>query len=93
MFGKEPAVFFGGIGEILRAVIPMALIFGWVAWSDTQTGAVMLVVNVVLGFLTTMLTRSAVVPTETANRQIDVALKMPATATKGQVIAEAKSQE
>lgn len=88
MFGKEPAVFFGGIGEILRAIVPLALIFGWVVWSSEQTGAVMLVINVVLGFLTTMLTRSQVVATQTANAQIETAIKGPPTATVGTVIAD-----
>ena len=90
---KEPAVITKGIEELLRAAIPMAILFGWIHWSPEQIGAVTLFVGLGLGFVSMMLTRSQVVPTVVADKQIDVALKMPATATKGQVIAEAKSQQ
>lgn len=93
MFGKEPAVVLGALSEVVRAVIPTLIIFGMIQWTSEQVAQVMLLVGVIVGFLNILLTRSQVVATETADKQIDVALKMPSTATKGQVIAEVKSQE
>ena len=90
---KEPAVITKGIEELLRAAIPMAILFGWIHWSPEQIGAVTLFVGLLLGFVSLMFTRSQVVPMQVADRQIDVALKMPSTANKAQVIAEVKSQE
>lgn len=86
MFGKEPAVFFNGIGEIIRAIVPALILFGFIQWTDQQIAAVMLVVSVVLGFLITMLTRAQTVPTQTANAQIETALKLPSTATVNEVV-------
>ena len=90
MFGKEPAVFFNGIGEIIRAVVPVLLIFGFIHWTPEQTGTVMLLVGVVLVFLTTMLTRSATVPTETANKQIQAGINAPTGTTVEDVVASTK---
>lgn len=90
---KEPAVIVKAIEEILRAAIPMALAFGWIHWTDVQIGTVVLFTGLVLGFVSLMFTRSQVVPMQVADKQIDVALKMPSTATKEQVITEVKSQQ
>jgi hypothetical protein len=90
--GKEPAVFFNGLGEIIRSVIPVLILFGFIQWSDQQIAAVMLAVGVFLGFLTTMLTRSQTVPTVTANEQIKVALKEPPSTPVSVVVEKAKEQ-
>lgn len=76
MFGKEPAVVFKVIEEIIRAAIPMALIFSWVQWTEAQTGAVLLFVGVLIGGVSLLLTRSQVVPVDKADEQIKTALKM-----------------
>ncbi len=93
MFGKEPAVVFNGIGEIIRAIVPCLILFGLIHWTDQQIAAVFLVVSVVLGFLTTLLTRSQTVPTETANRQIETAVRMPADSTVSEVKAVTEIKE
>lgn len=89
MFGKEPAVFFNGIGEIIRAIVPCLILFGVIQWTDEQIAGVFLAVGVVLGFLTTMLTRSQTTPTETVNTLVETAVKMPADSTVEDVKAEA----
>lgn len=93
MFSKEPAVVFKVLEEIVRALIPMALIFGWVQWTEAQTGTVMLFVGVLVGGLSVLLTRSQVVPTQTANAQIQTGIDSPSNATVPQVIAKTAENE
>ncbi|MEQ1763212.1 MAG: hypothetical protein ABL984_08720 [Pyrinomonadaceae bacterium] len=88
MFGKEPTVVFNGLGEIIRAIVPCLILFGFIHWTDQQIAAVFLVVSVVLGFLTTLLTRSQTTPTEAVNTMIRTAVQMPADST----VAEVKEQ-
>lgn len=93
MFSKEPAVALKVVEEIIRALIPMALIFGWVQWTEAQTGAVMLFVGVVVGGLTVLLTRSQVVSNKTANAQIKTAIAGPSDATVKEVIAATEAKQ
>lgn len=90
--GKEPAIFFNGIGEIVRAAIPVLILAGVISWDDKTIAAIMLFVGVFLGFLTTMFTRSQTVTTVTANQQIETAIKMPSNATVEDVIAVNKEE-
>lgn len=93
MFGKEPAVILGALAEVIRAIIPMLLVFGFINWTDPQIGAVLLVVGVTIGFLNVLFTRSQVVPTERANAQIQTGIDGPSTATVGQVIKQTEAKE
>jgi len=92
LFTKEPTVILKVIEELIRAAIPLALIFGWVHWSDEQTGAVMLFVGVFVGGLTTLFVRSQTVPAEKANEQIAAALLMPPTATVSDVVKKVEKE-
>lgn len=94
MFGREPAVVTKVLEEVVRAAIPMALIFGWIHWSEAQTGAVLLFIGVLVGGISLLTTRSQVVPTEKANAQIAIAIRAPTTTTVSEVIAreEASNQ-
>lgn len=88
---KEPTVIIGGVAEIVRAIIPMLLIFGVVAWTDPQTGAVVFLVNVLVSVAEKMFIRSQVVPIDTRDAQVKKAVSMPEDTTVAQVIkAEAK---
>lgn len=88
MFGKNPTVILGALAEMIKAIIPMLIIFGFIHWTGEQVAQVMLVVGVAIGFLNVLLTRSQVVTTEKANSQIETAITMPATATVEQVVAK-----
>lgn len=92
MFGKEPTVVLGALSEVVRAVIPMLIIFGFIHWTGEQVAQVMVVVGVGVAFLNTLLTRSQVVPIETADKQIKTALNEPSTTSVETVknITEAK---
>ena len=58
MFQKEPAVILGALSEVIKAVIPMLIIFGFINWTGEQVAQVMLVVGVAVGFFNVLLTRS-----------------------------------
>lgn len=88
MINKEPTIIIGGIAEIVRAVIPMLLIFGIVHWTDPQTGAVIFFVGVLIGFAEKLFTRSQTVSTQTANSQITTALRLPEGTSVEAVIAK-----
>ena len=90
MFGKEPTVVLGSLSEVIRAVIPMLLVFGYVHWTDAQTGSVMLVVGVTIGALNVIFTRSQTVSTQVANDQIKTAIKAPSDTTVAEVVAITK---
>jgi len=86
MFGKEPTVILGALSEVIRQIVPMLIIFGVIAWSGEQVAQFMLVVGSAISLFTILLTRSQVVPTEKANAQIETAIRMPASASVGDVI-------
>lgn len=89
MFGKEPAVIFNGIGEIIRAIIPCLILFGFIHWTDQQIAGVLLVASIMLSFLTTLLTRSQSTSTETMDTLIKTAVRMPASTTVEEVKEQA----
>lgn len=91
MFGKEPAVILGALSEVVRAVIPTLIIFGYIQWTGEQVAQFMLLAGVVIGFFNVLLTRSQVVPTERANDQIRMAIDSPSSATVEQVIAKTEA--
>jgi hypothetical protein len=93
MFGKEPTVVLNAIAEVVRAIIPLLIIFGYISWTDEQVAQVMLVVGVVVTALTTILARSQTVPTETANKQIEVAIAQPSGTSVEKVVAITKAQQ
>ena len=92
LFTKEPTVVLNAISEIIKAVIPMLLIFGILHWTDPQVGAVILVMNVVIGSLTTILTRAQVVSNDQANKLIATAVSLPA-GTPVELVKAAQAQK
>lgn len=77
MFSKEPAVVLGALSEIVKAIIPMLIIFGILKWTGEQVAQVMIVVSVVVGSLTVMLTRTQVTSTPDVNALIRTAVDQP----------------
>lgn len=90
MLNKEPTVIIGGLAEIVRAIIPMLLIFGVVHWTDAQTGAIVFFVGVLVSFAEKLFIRSQTVATEVANSQIATAITMPSNSSVKEVIAQEK---
>lgn len=80
-FGREPTAILGGLAEVVKAIIPLLIIFGFIRWSGEQVAQVMLVVGVVVGFLTVLFTRSQVAPAQ----DVQTALDAPAGTTPKQL--------
>lgn len=93
MFGKEPAAILGALSEVIRAVIPTLIIFGIIHWTGDQVAQMMLLVSVVIGFFNILLTRNQTVAMQTANAQIETALKLPSTATVNEVVQKTEAQK
>jgi len=85
MFSREPAVVLGALAEVVKAIIPMLIIFGILKWTGEQVAQVMVVVGVLVGSLTIVLTRSQVTPGEQVNALIRTAVEQP-TGTPVQVV-------
>lgn len=93
MFGKEPTLVLKVLEEIIRAAIPVALIFGWVHWTDEQTGTVMLFIGVVAGGVSALWSRSQTVSVGTANKQIEMAVQQPVGTSVQRVVEMTKEAE
>lgn len=73
MFGKEPTVILGALAEVIKSIIPMLIIFGFISWTGEQVAQVMIVVSVGIAFFNILLARSQVYSPESAK----TALAMP----------------
>jgi hypothetical protein len=89
---REPTVILGALSEVVKAVIPMLIIFNFINWSGEQVAQVMLVVGVVIAFFNVLLTRSQVVPIDKSDALVKKAIEMPANTTLHQVIAAEKKE-
>lgn len=87
MFGREPAVILGFIG----AALALAIGFG-LRVSGEQVNLIMVFAAAGIALATGVVTRSQVVPTETANAQIQTAISMPSTATVTEVIKREEAE-
>lgn len=77
MFNKNPAAILSAIAEMVKAVIPMLILFGIIHWTPDQVAAVMFVAGIAVTSITTILTRSQVTPNDQVNALIEQAIKMP----------------
>jgi len=77
VFGKEPAVILGALSEVVKAIIPTLIIFGFIHWTDVQVAQIMLLVGVVVGALNIVLTRSQVTSTPQVDALIKTAVAQP----------------
>ncbi len=73
---KEPTVIIGALSEVVRAIIPLLIIFNILHWTPEQIAQVLLFVGVLVKSAEVMYTRSQVVPTVVANKQIETATTM-----------------
>lgn len=92
MLNKEPAIFFGALGEIAKAVIPVLILGEFVHWSDKLTAAVMFFVGIMVASLSTMFTRQQSVPVTVADKQMEIAKASPVNRPTEQIIAQAKKE-
>lgn len=90
MFNKEPAILFGGLGEIAKAVIPVLVIGGFVAWDEKMVAAIMFLVGVSVTSLTAISTRQSSVAKVVADKQIEIAKASSIDTPNADIIKEAK---
>lgn len=90
MLTREPAIFFGALGEIAKAVIPVLILGEFVHWSDKMTAAVMFLVSVSVASLSTMFTRQQSVAVAVADKQIEIAKAASIDTPTDQIIQRAK---
>lgn len=92
MLEKEPAVVLGALAEIVKAIIPALIIFGILKWSAEQVAQVMLLVGVVVGSLTVVLTRSSTTPTPAVDALIKTATQQ-SPGTPPSVVKDIQAQK
>lgn len=85
---REPAVIAAGIAQLISLIIPALVLFEVIHWSDKQIVGFMAVITFAAGFVATVFTRQNVTPLETANQQINVALKSNPETTSVQDVIE-----
>lgn len=85
MFGKEPAVILGALSEVVKAIIPMLIIFGFIHWTGEQVAQVMLVVGVSIAFFNVLLTRSQTTSLPQTDALIRTAVAQPSGTSVGTV--------
>ena len=88
MFSKEPAVILG----FISAGLILATGFG-LRLSGEQVNNIMMFAAAAIALFGGVVIRQQVVPTETANRQIRTAVRMPPETTVEQVVEAAKENE
>lgn len=93
LLGKEPAVILGALSEVVRAVIPTLIIFGFVRWTPEQVAQLVLLVGVVIGALNVSLTRAQTTATPAVDALIKTALTLPSTTTVEAVKTEQAAKD
>lgn len=90
MLNKEPTAIINSISELVRQIVPMLILFGVIHWTDQQIAAVFMVLGAFLTLVQTLITRTQVVPTVVANKQIEIAKAADVSTPTSEIIAQAK---
>lgn len=59
---REPVALANGAADVLRAIIPLGLVFHLINWTPEQIAAVLLAVTTIITFFQTYFVRSRVTP-------------------------------
>lgn len=90
MVTKEPAIVFGALGEVAKAIVPVLILGGFVIWDEKMVAAVMFLISILVTSLSSVFIRSQSVSTEQANKQIGIALKADPSTSVKEVVEAAK---
>lgn len=93
MWNKNPTIIINGLAELLRQILPLLVVVGLIQLSPEKLAGLVSIIGLVLAFVSTTLLRSQVVPTETANEQIKVAIDSPKGTRVAEVIEKVESQK
>lgn len=86
---QEPTVVINALAETVRALLPLMVVLDVIHLSAEKLGALSIAIGLVLGFFTTLFTRSQVVAIATADKQIEVAKASSPDRPTSEIIAEA----
>lgn len=93
MFNKNPTIIISGLAGLLQQILPLLVILGWLHVTAEQLAAIISLQSLLLTFIATTILRSQVIPTTTANQQIQTAIDSPKGGTTVEkVIADTKEQ-
>ena len=86
---QEPTIVINALSETLRQLLPLMVVLDVIHLSSEKLGALSIAIGLVLGFFTTLFTRTQVVSLATADKQIEVAKASDSTRPTEEIIAEA----
>ena len=89
---QEPTIVINALSEMLRQLLPLLVILGVFRLTPDKLSALSIAIGLVLGFFTTLFTRSQTVSLNTANRQIEIAKAADVTTPTDQIIAQAAKE-
>ena len=87
---QEPTIVINALSEMLRQLLPLLVILGVFNLTPDKLSALSIAIGLVLGFFTTLFTRSQTVPIAVADKQIEVAKASDPSRSNATIIQEAK---
>jgi len=85
----EPTIVINALSETIRQLLPLLVVLDVIHLSSEKLAALSIAIGLVLGFFTTLFTRTQVVSVDTANKQIEIAKVSDASTPTAQIIAQA----
>jgi len=87
---QEPTIVINALSEMLRQLLPLLVILGVFRLTPDKLSALSIAIGLVLGFFTTVFTRSQTVSLDTANKQIEIAKVSDASTPTETIVQQAK---
>jgi hypothetical protein len=78
---------------MIRQLLPLLVVLGVLHLTADKLSALSIAIGLILGFFTTLFTRSQTVPLDTANKQIEVAVASPKGTSIESVVAATKEAQ
>ena len=88
---QEPTIVINALSETLRQLLPLMVVLDVIHLSSEKLGALSIAIGLILGFFTTLFTRTQVVSVAQADRQIDVAKNADPDTPNEAIVAAAKN--
>ena len=89
----EPTIVINALSETIRQLLPLLVVLDVIHLSSEKLGALSIAIGLVLGFFTTLFTRTQVVSVDTANKQIEVAKASDVTRPTADIVAQVAKGE
>jgi len=89
---QEPTIVINALSEMLRQLLPLLVILGVFQLTPDKLSALSIAIGLVLGFFTTLFTRSQTVAIAVADRQIEIAKAADVNTPNATIIAAAAKE-